>query len=151
VSTPAIEAAKARRADELCQRAETAVGVAWDLLAEVHSTEARRHRGDGYASFAAWARARLNLSTRQSYRYLAKAQAMAELIEGGASEVEAAVAVPLTPPRMAEPAVVNWSKPMKRIDTLQAEISHWNPVDMPPSVRERVAALLADMQRLLSG
>lgn len=131
----------------------------WDAIARVHEMEAWKVLG--YTSFEAWARTELNVSQRQSYRYLAKAKASVELAAvTGVSTDEAAAEVPLTPPPVAAqptlhsertmPEVVpDWTKPIQAATKLTSSISHLRLGDLPPSAQEALADLLVALESML--
>lgn len=153
--TTAVERATARRHHAACttaiELAKTSANNLWDALAEVHRLEAWRVRG--FSSFTDWAQNELDVSARQSYRYMAKArEAVAIAAATGVTVAEAAETVPLTPKRTTpKPEVVAGVPRVVSMATkLTAEISHLHVgVPLSPEAQEALGALLRALQAAL--
>lgn len=150
----AMERAAARKAHNdartALDRAERAVGDLWDALADVHRLEA--YRLEGFASFTAWAQVKLDVSARQSYRYLAKVNAIVELAATtGQTTAEAAETLTLRRPAkaVAPGTPVNWGPPVKHARKFVAELVHLPRTEMPPSVRSELLALVEEIRQAL--
>lgn len=158
----AIERAESRRlhaaCENACKVAKTSASALWDALAEVHRLEA--HKVLGYGSFTAWAKVELDVSDRQSYRYLSKVREIAAISEQtGLSAGEAAEQVPLTPPSAPNPqpqattgtveVVDSWERPTKALKKVTASISHLKTVPLTSAARIALEELLESIQAML--
>lgn len=160
----ALERAEARRqhgaCEAACAAAETHAAGLWDALAEVHRLEA--FKVQGYSTFTEWAKVKLNVSDRQSYRYLAKArEVVAIAAQTGISIGEAADQVPLAPPPPIQPptapkttparveVVDSWARPIKAAAKLTASISHMRSTPLTSEARIALVELLRSLQAVL--